>query len=523
MMLRLISRAGREPVCTRVETRSAMQAALKTGEWDVVIADFSLPQFSGEGALETLKESGLDVPFILVSGTVGEETAVHMMKAGANDYLLKEDLGRLYPAIERELRECSNRLERKKAEDELRRRQIQVSFLAEAGGILGSSLEYKKTIRQAAQVAIPRICDICIVDLTEEEGKLERVIAHSNEAKKTELQNLFQKRHPNAIHTGAPDKLLQEIGSHSSLTVPLAARDRILGSITLMMLESNRSFNDSDFWIAEELARRIASAIDNASLYREAQHAINVREEFLMVASHELKTPITSLKMQLQLVRRKINLQTGAVPTAPELHKTVNFSIAQVDRLTLLIEEMLDASRMESGKLTFNLESVPMIEIIEDVLNRFESELHLNHFQVELDVDPDLMGHWDRARIDQVFINLISNAIKYAPGSKIRIIGRKHEDQATITFQDTGPGVSPEKQKLIFERFERGDQNRNIVGLGLGLYISRQIIEAHGGSIRVQSSPGEGTTFIIELPLTVDIGHKTRGISFSGNASHLHH
>jgi len=527
ILLRQIGRSGYEPISARVETKEAMQAALSSREWDIIIADYSLPRFGAEGALETLKESGLDLPFILVSGTVGEEKAVRMMKAGADDYLLKDHLERLCPAIEREIGEFLNRQERRKAEEELRRNRNQLAVLSEASGILGSSLDYTTTINRAIQAAIPKICDLCLVHLIKEGGAFRRLAAaHSDPRQAVNYGEwLDQQGYSKALRTGEVeiiseirDSELLKIGIQSSLSVPLVARNRTLGSLTLMMAESGRRLGSSDLWVAQEFASRTASAIDNALLYDEAQRAINVRDEFLMIASHELKTPITSLKMQLQLTRRGIHPESGAVPPADQLFKTIDTSLTQVDRLTKLIEDMLDASRMQSGKLSFELGPVNLGEVIEEVLGRFSTELSSAKCQVVIETQPDIVGYWDKTRIEQVFINLISNAIKYAPGSSLSVIASRDADQAKVIVRDTGPGIAKEKQKNVFERFGRGTLDHNIVGLGLGLYICRQIVEAHGGTIGVYSSEGEGSAFVIELPLAVDESHVTRGISFNEKA-----
>jgi two-component system phosphate regulon sensor histidine kinase PhoR len=243
--------------------------------------------------------------------------------------------------------------------------------------------------------------------------------------------------------------------------------------------------------------------------------AIKARDEFLSIASHELKTPITSLKIQLQIIRRGINPEKHLVPPAEQLAEVIDFSINQIDRLTKLVEGMLDASAMQTGKFKFNFEDVNLSQIIGLVIDSFAAELISAKCQVELKLDEHIVGRWDKVRIKQVLDNLISNAIKYAAGSKIFITAEQYGTKAKLTMKDTGPGISKEKQMTIFNRFERATPYRNISGLGLGLYICRQIIEAFGGTIEIQSEEGKGATFIIELPLVVDEDHKSKGLVFS--------
>ncbi len=365
IILRLIKKAGYEVFSQQLQTKPDLQNALKNQGWDVVLTDYSLPQFSAEEALETLKQSGLDLPFILVSGTVGEETAVRMMKAGANDYLLKDNLERLCPAIERELGEAKSRRERRKAEEEL-----------------------------------------------------------SNNQKKL------------------------------------------------------------------------------AIAYEEARKAIKVRDDFLMIASHELKTPITSLKMNLQMMRRGINVEQGMPPKPEALAKSIDTSINQVNRLVKLIEDMMDVTRMEIGNLRFERSSINLKSLVQEVLDRFTNELSFAKCSIETNLHAEIIGNWDKTRIDQVVVNLISNAIKYAAGSKITVEASKNETHAFLSVRDNGPGIPKEKIPAVFQRYERANHDRNVVGLGLGLFICRQIIEAHGGTIRVQSEEKKGAAFLIELPLS---------------------
>ena len=544
-MLRQMKRSGYEIVSERVETKEAMRLALAKQEWDAIIGDYSLPQFSAEGALETLKESGLDLPFILVSGTVGEETAVRMMKAGANDYLLKEKMERLGPAIERAFEEFLNRRERRKAEEELRRNQKQLSFLSKASGILGSSFDYEMTIHRAVREAIPDLCDFCIVDLIEADRTLKTLPIVHPSAEITKRFEAYRGRYPEnpaieygypqVIRTGKPQiipilndsimasvaqdpeqlKNLRDLGIKSSLCVPLIARDLALGAVTFYMIESDRHFSEPDLWVAQEFASRVASAIDHSWLYREAQHAVKVRDEFLMIASHELKTPITSLKMNLQISRRGVNIEKNLVPSAADLAKSIDLSITQVNRLTKLIEDMMDVTRMEVGTLSIELGSVNLSTVIREVLDRFSAELASAKCSVEVSVAQEIVGHWDKARIEQVVINLVSNAIKYAAGTKIKITAQLKGAQVTLKIQDGGRGIAKDKQASIFERFERATFDRNIVGLGLGLFICRKIVEAHQGKIHVESEEGKGSTFIVDLPISGNPVNKKQGIAFT--------
>ena len=243
-------------------------------------------------------------------------------------------------------------------------------------------------------------------------------------------------------------------------------------------------------------------------------HALNSRDEFLTIASHELITPITSLKMQLQITLRMIDTEKGVIPTASQLQKAFDVSLRQTNRLAQLVEDMLDVSRMQSGKLKFEFAPVPLVALIQGVIDRSLNELTSANCEVKISAPAEVIGIWDGSRIEQVLVNLISNAIKYAPGSKILISAHQDHETASLAVHDTGPGIPKDKIPLHLNRYERATSYRNVSGLGLGLYICKQIIEAHGGHITAESEEGKGTRFLVNLPLAVDEEHREKGLTF---------
>lgn len=221
--------------------------------------------------------------------------------------------------------------------------------------------------------------------------------------------------------------------------------------------------------------------------------ALVARDEFLMIVSHELKTPITSLKLRVQLMQRRVVLDDK---TAGE----ISAILTQVNRLSKLIETILDVARIQYGKVTLELGLVNLAETVALVMDQFSEQLENSRCHVEVKISPEIVGVWDQARIEQILSNLFSNAIKYAPGSQITIHATSSDHKTILSFKDTGRGISKEKQALIFNRFERADAPITVSGLGLGLYICKQIVEALGGTIRVEGQEGQGASFIIELP-----------------------
>jgi signal transduction histidine kinase len=284
----------------------------------------------------------------------------------------------------------------------------------------------------------------------------------------------------------------------STVVVPLVARERTLGVLTLMLGPGTRRFTAGDVRLAEELARRMALSVDNAQLFQEAQEAIRARDDFLSVASHELKTPLTPLHLKLQMLQREARAG-GAIP-AERVAATAAAADAQVRKLASLTAELLDVARIRAGRLQLSLEEVDLVALAREVVARHQPQAAQAGCTVEVDGPPSLTGTWDRMRLDQVVTNLLTNALKYGAGRPVSVRVEAVDGRARLSVQDAGIGVAPEDQARIFGRFERAVSERHYGGLGLGLFIARQIAEALGGSLQVSSVPGQGATFTVDLP-----------------------
>jgi PAS domain S-box-containing protein len=246
-----------------------------------------------------------------------------------------------------------------------------------------------------------------------------------------------------------------------------------------------------------------------------AEAAVRMRDEFLSIASHELRTPLTTLLLRLQSL--ELETRTEQVITTESLAPKIASSLRQTKRLIGLIENLLDVSRIATGKLTLAREHFDLGELVRDVVERHREMATRLRSEIDVRVDGKAVGSWDRLRVEQIVDNLVSNALKYAPGKPVEIRLATAADRAVLTVRDHGNGIAPEDTVKLFERFERGLPARQIGGLGLGLFISRQIAEAHGGSIRVASKPGEGAAFTVELPLAVMLVPQASGGQLSGN------
>lgn len=246
--------------------------------------------------------------------------------------------------------------------------------------------------------------------------------------------------------------------------------------------------------------KRAEAAADNAKLYKEAQDAIYARDELFAIASHELKTPLTSLKLTLQLTLRQIHLNSGVPLPNEKLFKNIATSTKQVNQIANLVDNMLDVTKIRKDKLEIERAEINLSELIREVSERYSEAAKKADCAIELDIEENVTGQWDQSRIEQVIVNLLSNAIKYAPGKPIKIELTKKNSDARLVVRDQGPGISQAEQSKIFDRFERLSSSRNVKGLGLGLFIVKYIVEAHLGKIHIESHDGLGCAMIVELP-----------------------
>lgn len=248
---------------------------------------------------------------------------------------------------------------------------------------------------------------------------------------------------------------------------------------------------DSPITEVTEVSKALKKASIETNLsYEKAQSAIELRDTFLSVASHELKTPVTALQLNLQIIERNLlNSPEGAKHAG-----LFTRSLSQIKRLTHLIDELLDVSRIASGKVEYRLEEFDLNEMLKDVLAQFPED------RISCELSVQVRGTWDKGRLEQVFTNLISNAIKYGDEKPVSLTMKKVDKTVLVEIRDHGPGIAKEDQKRIFERFERAvNNNSSISGLGLGLWISRQIMVGLKGDIRVESELGQGSTFTVLL------------------------
>ncbi len=425
------------------------------------------------------------------------------------------------------------------ARAEAEQARAHLEFLTQASVVLAASIEYEERLNNLARLVVPTLADWCSIDLIEQDGAIRRlVVLHADPSRADaarELQNHYPRLLLDTAHTitkvlasgrswldpdVSPDRLVREsrdpdhldllrrLGFASEMVIPMLSRGRLLGTLTLVMGASGRRYTRADLALAEDLARRAAVAIDNARLYRHAQQAIAARDEFLAIASHELKTPLTSIRLHSQYLLRRA--EAGNLSTMPpdRLVSLLRKGDKQLDQLTRIVQDLLDVSRISAGRLTLNLEDVDLAAVTRDVVERFADEAVALGSEIRFQANGSWPGRWDRFRLDQALTNVISNALKYGAGQPIEVSIDGGEAWARVGVRDHGIGIAPADVERIFDRFERAVPDNGWSGLGLGLYISRQFVEAHGGHIGVESVPGTGSLFTIDLPRWPNAGPK---------------
>jgi PAS domain S-box-containing protein len=370
-------------------------------------------------------------------------------------------------------------------------------LLACATEVLLGSLEIEATLGEVARLLVPRAADRVSIHMVRAGAALEPlVVADHDPANADRLPAGIDEVVAGVAATGR-SQLRARL-----MAVPLVARGRVAGAIAFVLAASSRRYGPPDLEMAEDLARRAAVALDSAHLYRDAQEAIRVRDEFLAIASHELRTPLTTLQLQLDSL-------AGAAERLPAEHaacvrRKLDSASRQSVRLANLVDSLLDVGRITTGRLAIHPEPMELVQVTGELAERFQAQaraagcpLRLAAAQRRIDVT------WDRLRIEQVLSKLIGNAIKYGAGRPIDIRLERAGGEARIAVRDRGIGIAPADAERIFGCFERAVSSRNYGGLGLGLFIARQIVEAHGGEIHVSRTREPGTEIVAVLPTEV--------------------
>ena len=467
-------------------------------------------------AEETIKQLNVDLER-RVSERTAQLTALNQDLASEVARRTQAEAGRLQLLIQEQAAG---------AEAEAARQRL--AFLAEASAALTSALDYRTTLASIARLAVPYLADWCAVDVVAEDGTLQRLAVSHVDLAKVEFVRALQDYQPpdpdalsgvlRVLRTGRAEllgemdealraavaggteqqRILGELRPVSRITVPLTARQRTLGTITFVLAESGRRFTPTELTLAEDLARRAAIAVDNARLYQEAQRALAARDEFLSVAAHELKTPITNVRGFTELALQQFTRAAG--PDLPRVERSLRVLNRESQRLTHLVTQLLDISRIEAGKLELARAVSDVAALVREVAA--SAQLSTKQHTIMVQAPASVPALVDPLRLEQVVANLVSNAIKYSPqGGPIAVeVATPTAEMVRIAVRDWGVGITPERRPRLFERYYQTRAGDRVAGMGLGLYISRQIVEAHGGRIAAASPPDGGTRMLVDLP-----------------------
>ena len=446
----------------------------------------------------------------------------YRFRRGDGSYLMVLDRGVIVRDVSsrpvRMIGSMTDVTERRRAEETQR-------FLARASTLLSATLDYETAFTGLARLAVPTLADYCLVDLLEGDTIRRVAVAHVDPRKEKLL--LRNEGHPldadpaehpvvRAVRTGesvlvtectgeildtiagTPERRrrLDQLGLRSFIVAPLWARGRVLGAITLAAAaESGRVYQPIDVVDAEDLGRRAGMAIDNAQLYEEAQRAIRAREEVLGVVSHDLRNPLNVIMMSAAQLDAIDERRAGTA----ELYERIERAARQME---VMIRDLLDLSSIDAGHFAVELqrqELAPVLREAEHMLRPLAAGKSLTLRSEISEPLPPLSI--DNAQLLRVLSNLIGNAIKYTPsGGTITLRTVLQASSVRVSVSDTGPGIPPEQLPFVFDRYWQAKPGERH-GVGLGLPIAKGIVEAHGGTIGVESPPGAGATFWFTLPL----------------------
>ena len=482
-------KAGLAREVDRVVTESEYREALSRRCYDLILSDYNLPSFDGLAALHVAQEQCHDVPFIVVSGAMGETAAVELVKAGATDVVLKDHLERLEPAIRRAIAVMLERRARRAAEDKLRESESRLRLMFEGVREYGIFSVDPNGIVVNWNVGAQRLYGY---DETEIVGRDSAMLFTAEDA----LAGVPERERQQANATGKSDEERQHVRKDGS---------RFVASIVVTPIVDEAGVLRGYTKIARDITERLEHETQLRRARDAAEAASRAKDEFLAVLSHELRTPLTPVLSMAQILERDATL-------APSLRDSMTMIRRNVELEARLIDDLLDLTRVARGKMEFNFAFIEVDEQLRHVLSMFRDEARAKG--VELDVHLGAAGvrvRADAARLQQVAWNLLKNAVKFTPaGGRITVLTEAaaspggEADWLRLMVCDTGVGIDPSLQPKLFEAFEQGgaEITRQFGGLGLGLTISRAIVEQHDGAIRVQSDGcGKGATFSVELPI----------------------
>jgi len=496
-----LERMGHMPIVVYSGEDAIEQAS--DGDFDLVLMDIKLKgTLDGIDAARKLRAS-YDLPIIYLTAYADNHTLERARVTEPYGYVLK-------PFQERELKAAIEMALQRHGSDRQRYEQQKLQrFLADASARLGTTLDYRAVAVGAAELLVPRYADWCTIHLREANDVIPdfnytcptgddsdghahpgRIIESVQEKAQSEMQTQIPDAASLVDALGAQHiDMLREIGARSMICVPLVARDQVLGALAVVSGRMRPRYGMNDLLFLEDFGHRLGMALDNALLYRAAERAIRMRDDVLAIVSHDLRTPLGTILMQAE----------GLVG-APEVTKAGVGIMRSAQRMNRLIGDLLDASAINAGHLALDVRAHSPADMSREALDMFRTQAEARSitFVAEL-CDDSIRISCDRDRIVQVLSNLLGNALKFTPrGGTITLRLQREGSRIHFEVQDTGQGIPPEQVPFLFDRFWRGQTRNN--GAGLGLFIARGIIAAHGSELGVETKLGIGSRFFFNLP-----------------------
>jgi len=548
--------------------REALRCLLKQ-DFAVILLDVNMPGMDGfeTAAMIRQRPRSATTPIIFISAVNDKDTHVSRgYSLGAVDYILTPvvpeilraklavfvDLYKKTEQIKRQAEERAVFFREQAARAEAEARQEQLGFLAEASNVLAASLDFERTFENLAFLIVPRLADFCLIQIADEDGALQQVAVaqripqekteHSDRGASSLLVQAAQRAGAQTYKTRksllfceiderilealfaaeAERNSIEQSGLSALIVVPISARGRVLGVITLMYLTEDRPCGENELALAEELGQRAALALENAQLYKAAQKALSeaeranhAKDRFLAMLSHELRTPLTPVLTSILEVESEEHI-------SPEVRDSLQVIRRNVELEARLIDDLLDLTRISKGKLQLSLEYVDAHVLLRSALDICQSEIKNKKLRVETELDATKVNlRADPARLQQIFWNLIKNAVKFTPkrGQLTLRTSDEVDGRLRVSITDTGIGIDSETLPKVFNAFEQGERS-GTGGLGLGLAITKALVETHGGQITAESAgEGRGATFTASFPLAEPASPATtRNVSLPGGA-----
>jgi PAS domain S-box-containing protein len=509
----------------RVETREACKAALLEQEWDCIISDYSMPQFSGLDALNELKLSGKDIPFILISGVMGEEKAVEAMTSGARDYIMKDNLKRLVPALVREIREAEIRRQKRSAEESIRYERILLRTLIDN---LPNAIYFKDT--NCCRI-ISNDSDLEYLGFSSEDeviGKADTMLLDKNIGKMSFADDQKILATGEAVINREEEYFDHKGKHHWILTTKIPIRNEsgmISGIVGLghditerkkaefALMESERSLakqnheyeilNKEYLSLNDELRQSFEQIQRiNAELVvakNRAEESDKLKSAFLANMSHEIRTPLNAILGFSQYLKDE-ELEQG------KTEQYIDIIESSGNQLLTIINDILDISQIEAGHLIINPRALNIYNLCHDLYKQYKGRAKGNSLQMSLNIDQlpsNLEVLTDENRLRQVLSNLLDNAFKFTTEGNIELGCSLQNEQLEFYVKDTGIGIAPENLAIIFKPFRQVEitETRSYRGNGLGLSISKALIDKLGGSLTLTSEPGKGSDFRFRIPV----------------------